>query len=114
MHTVQQKINCQSLKYLMAMRQFISIRVSCSITWFTTGVGKCFRLLGHFVESRRHTRPEKTRFPRKDNFIKIYDTINWKHVSLRWKQHHAFSAIVSAKTATSQLGWMQLKNSRSH
>ena len=29
---------------------------------FTSGVGKHFRLLGHFGESRRRTRPEKTRF----------------------------------------------------
>ena len=58
-------------------------------SWFLSrsGVGKRFRLLGHFGESRRRTRPEKTRFPRNEKFIKIYDTINWKRVSTRWKQH---------------------------
>ena len=51
------------------------------------GVGKRFRLLGHFGESRRRTRPEKTKFPRKGKFIKVCDTINYKRVSSRWKQH---------------------------
>ena len=51
---------------------------------FRTGVGKRFRLLGHFRESRKRTRLEKTRFPRKDTFIKIYD--NAKIIKMEWPQ----------------------------
>ena len=38
------------------------------------GVGKRFKLLVHFGESRRRTRPEKTRFPRKDILLSRFQT----------------------------------------
>jgi len=31
--------------------------------YYSAEVGKRFRLVGHFEESRGHTRPEKIRFP---------------------------------------------------